>query len=688
MKILRAFILFSFLISSASFLFAETLQQAHTEVELVSDSISVAPGGPFRAAVRFKTEPGWHIYWTNPGDSGLAPEIKWQLPEGWTAGKTEFPYPEKITQDPLVSYGYEHETFLISRINVSSSQPAGDVVLKAAISWLACQVDCIPGKGELSLSLKAGEPAPDPKWVKAFSETQARQPAVLPNIKVESFISGEKLLLRFSSFEKRKSAYFFPDNPELIRHAGEQVLSEVSGRHELEIPLSVNRPEKLARLTGILFSEEGWRGPGSEKALAVDVPLGTAPVSSAGMSVLTALLFAFIGGLILNLMPCVLPVLSLKILSFIKEAAENPGTLFKHGLVFTAGVVFSFWFLAGLLLVFQAAGKYAGWGFQLQSPVFLTVLTLIFFLFALNLLGLFEVGTSLTGVRQGNNKGLAGSFSSGVFATVVATPCTAPFMGAALGFSLSQTPVVSILVFTALGLGMAAPYLLLCSRPELLKFVPKPGAWMVRLKQILALPLFVTCAWLLWVLSLQLGNGILKPVLIGLTLAGEGVWFLGKYQMSGENKFRALAFGLLFCGILLSIHSARIAVPQTARESSGKHLIVWENFSEERLEELLNKNGAVFVDFTAAWCLTCQVNERVALEIPKTAEMFRSMGITALKADWTSQDPEIAKSLAKYGRNSIPLYVFYPAGSRKPILLPELLTPGTVVDFLNRKPEK
>lgn len=690
MKIFRVFILSLFLISSARFLSAEIIQQAHTEVELAADSVSVSPGGTFRAGVLFKIEPGWHIYWTNPGDSGLAPEIKWQLPEGWKAGTTRWPYPKKIIQGPLTSYGYEGQVLLMSSFE-AAARTEDEALIKAEVHWLACKVDCIPGKAELSLNLKTGEAVLDSSRARLFAETQSNFP-VYTQRKIESYISGEKLRVRIpaAADDGFSEIYFFPQHPDLILHAAPQVISIMPGIYELEVPLSANYPKDLKNLRGVLFSEDGWRGRGSEKAIWIDVPIAAAPAavnSAAPMGLLTAILFAFLGGLILNLMPCVLPVLSLKILSFIKEASENPGALFKHGLFFTAGVLLSFWFLAGLLLTFQAAGKHAGWGFQLQSPVFLAILTLLFFLFALNLLGLFEIGTSLTGLRQENKKGLAGSFSSGVFAAVVATPCTAPFMGAALGFSLTQPPAVSILVFTALGLGMAAPYLLLCSQPGFLKFIPKPGAWMVRLKQVLALPLLATCVWLLWVLSLQLGNVILKPVLIGLTLAGEGAWFLGKYQMSGKIKFRALAFGLLFCGIFLAVHSARVAEPQAAGERAGARLIAWEKFSEGRLEELLNKKQAVFVDFTAAWCLTCQVNERVALEIPGTAEVFRSGKIAALKADWTSQDPEIAKSLARYGRNSIPLYVFYPAGSRKPVLLPELLTPALVFEALNRKSE-
>lgn len=618
MKILRVFIL-AFLFSPAVFLNAETFQQAHTEIELVSDSASVRPGQSFNAAVRFKMEPGWHIYWINPGDSGLPPKIQWQLPEGWSAGSVQWPHPEKITQGPLASYGYEGEVFLISQVQVPASQSPGEVTLKAKVDWLACEVDCIPGKGEVSLILKTGEAQPDARWTQAFSETSKKWPIVMPDKKITASISEVKILIHLPE-NTTGGTYFFPESAALIHHAGPQIVKD----RELKVPLAAN-PEKIGRLRGVLMLNNA--------PMLLDVPLTSVPVEipAAGMTFLTAIIFAFLGGLILNLMPCVLPVLSLKILNFIKEAAENPRDLFKHGLVFTAGVLVSFWFLAGALLILKAAGKAVGWGFQLQSPVFLIILTIIFFVFALNLLGVFEIGVSLTRVNAGNKKGFAGSFLSGVFATVVATPCTAPFMGAALGFSLAQPAWISFSVFTALALGMAAPYLLLCAQPAFLKFVPKPGIWMVRLKQFLSLPLFATCAWLIWVLSLQWGG-----------------------------------------------------TPQ-GKVSADK--IAWEVYSENRLGQLLDEEKAVFIDFTAAWCLTCKVNERVTLDSPKVVDAFRSAGIAALKADWTSQDPAIEQALAKYGRNSIPLYVFYPAGSRKAILLPEILTPSKVLEYLKRPPE-
>lgn len=694
MEFLRVSILFFFFISAAPFLNAETVRQAFTEVELISESPAARPGQTFYAAVRFKMDPDWHIYWINPGDSGMAPKIEWRLPEGWTAGPVLWPSPEKIEQPPLASYGYSQEVLLMSALQAPEIQTPGKQTLKASVRWLACKVDCIPGRAELSLPFPVPENAETAAHrLKLFSEARARLP--LPpdaaDRRLEAETQHETLTLFFSPKpgEKFPSVYFFPENNGLILHAAPQILKKGKSGWELKIPLSANRPHSLERLRGVLFSAGGWRGPGSEQGLSVDIPLRLK--ASEGMTVLTAVFFAFLGGLILNLMPCVLPVLSLKILNFIQEAAENPRALFKHGLAFTAGVVLSFWFLAGLLTAFQAAGKFAGWGFQLQSSSFLLVLVFIFLFFTLNLFGVFEIGTSLTGIRgSGARKsGLTGSFSSGIFTTIVATPCTAPFMGTALGFSLSQPPAISFLIFTALGLGMAAPYLLLCSSPRLLRFVPKPGPWMVTLKQILGLPLLGTCAWLLWVLGLQRGPAIFPFVLTGLVCASLSAWIAGKWGTPfSETKPRrmasAAALFLLVMGLILSFSGLSQTSPaekKTGREKGGPQ-IAWEPYSDQRLQTLLRESRPVFIDFTAAWCLTCQVNERVALDIPKVVKVFRQSNIAALKADWTSQDPEITRALLRYGRSSIPLYVFYKAGSASPAVLPELLTPGIVLSHL------
>ncbi len=685
---------------------AEVVKQAHTEVELISEVQSIQPGSEFFAAVRFKMDPGWHIYWKNPGDSGTAPKIEWNLPEEITAGPILWPYPEKIEQPPLATYGYEGEVFLATSFKVSESLRSGsNVLLRANVNWLACEVDCIPGKAELNLSLAVLEevPKPDKQWVKNFSATRDHLPVISAGWLIQASVSDQKIVMEIKPpFEidyELSDLYFFPEHSELIQHATKQNFERLSGRYILEIPLSSNDPKSLKELRGVLISGEGWRGKDSEKALEIDIPLNKTVIPRLdrgihkGLGFFTAVFFAFLGGLILNLMPCVLPVLSLKILGFIKEAHKSPHTLFKHGLIFTAGVILSFWLLAGLLMALQAAGRYVGWGFQLQSPFFLISLAFLFFLFALNLFGVFEIGTSLMGLGQSWTKrhDLISSFSSGVLATIVATPCTAPFMGTALGFALSQSPGVSLAIFTSLGLGMATPYLLICSHPAFLRFVPKPGGWMVTLKQFLGFLLIGTTLWLAWVLSLQNGAESVVWLLLGLFCAGFAVWILGKggtvSTFHTRITVRIIALLLIGLGIFVALEGTKTDFTEAKKRpvTASKDGIPWETYSDERLAELRREGRPVFIDFTAAWCLTCQVNERIVLNSSKVVEAFRTANIAALKADWTSQDENITRALARYGRNSIPLYVLYGReGDKHPVILPEFLTPSIILEAIQK----
>ena len=410
--------------------------------------------------------------------------------------------------------------------------------------------------------------------------------------------------------------------------------------------------------------------------------------SGDNISIFIAILFAFLGGLILNLMPCVLPVLSLKIMGFIQQAGEDKSKTKKHGLAFTLGVVFSFLALAGFLIALRAGGQYLGWGFQLQSPVFVVILCILLFLFGLSLFGVFEIGTSLTSSENYiKSTGYTGSFLSGVLATVVATPCTAPFMGTALGFAISQPAYVSLLVFTFLGLGMALPYVLLTNIPKLLKFVPKPGAWMESFKQFMGFLLMATVLWLIWVLSLQTGAEGVLFLLASLIIASFGGWIYGRWgNISKAVKVRRSAqlISILFIigALIFSISNIETKANTDSTEiNQGK--IHWEAYSPEKVEEAIKDGKPVFVDFTAAWCLSCQVNEKIAFGSKEVQQEFVDKNILALKGDWTNNDPVITKALANFGRNSVPLYVIY-SKDQEPQLLPEILTPGIVLDALKK----
>lgn len=414
----------------------------------------------------------------------------------------------------------------------------------------------------------------------------------------------------------------------------------------------------------------------------------TIETTDATISILAAIVFAFFGGMILNLMPCVLPVLSLKILGIVEQAGEAPKEKLKHGLIFTLGVLVSFWILAGLLLILRAGGEQLGWGFQLQSPGFVIVLSIFLFLFGLSMFGLFEIGVGLTAVGQNTKSKSAymGSFTSGVLATVVATPCTAPFMGSALGFALSQPAYVSLIVFTFLGLGMAAPYLVLTTTPKLLKVIPKPGAWMESMKQFMGFLLMATVLWLLWVLSLQTdaeGVIILLGSLIIISISG---WIYGRWgNIAKETKVRRTAqviAALILLGALF-FSLKNIEAKTTGTTGIYKQgTIEWQQFSPELVAKLRAKDKPVFIDFTAAWCLSCQVNEKVAFGSEEVQKAFNKKSITTLKADWTNKDETITKALAEFGRNSVPFYVLYIPNKPEPMVFPEILTPGIVLDKL------
>ena len=414
--------------------------------------------------------------------------------------------------------------------------------------------------------------------------------------------------------------------------------------------------------------------PGAAAAVVPDeAPMGLARV----------LAFAFVGGLILNLMPCVLPVLSLKVLGLVEQAGEGRRAALAHGLAFAAGVVGSFWVLAGALIALRAGGAQLGWGFQLQSPPFVLLLGGFMFLFGLNLLGVFEVGTSLTRVDADRGRGgLLGAALSGVTATVVATPCTAPFMGSALGYAVTQPPAVSLFVFTLLGLGMAAPYILLAAMPGLLSMVPRPGPWMVTLKQVLGFVLMATVVWLAWVLGIQAGvTGLVVLMAMCLVLA-IGAWLLGR-GAGAQGLVRALAV-LIVLGAFTGGAAGVSALSPSMETAEASADGFWQPYDAAEINRLRADGTPVFVDFTAAWCLSCKVNERVALDIPRVRDRFADKGVVAFKADWTSRDAEITSALAAFGRNSVPLYVLYGADpASAPVILPELLTPDIVLNALD-----
>lgn len=626
----------------SSFVLADSVYDAHTQVELIAETESIHSGETFFAGIHFKMDPEWHVYWKNPGDSGMAPQIKWDVAPEITAGALLWPYPQKIEQLPLATYGYEDEVLLMAPFQVAENlSTANSVKLRAKVAWLACKVECLPGKAEVEITLPVSSQKPllHSTHANLFAQTRKKHPRELSSGGIDVEKKENHVSLFWSTNGELgtdlREVYFFAEDSELTQHAAQQILKKSSEGFELQIPLAVNHPKESRRLDGVLVARENDRVQAWEihTPMKLTVPTHAVAVSSS-VKIGVIMGFAFLGGLLLNLMPCVLPVLSIKILGFLNAPQKNSKDFLKKGIFFTTGVLVSFWVLAATLILLQSAGKQIGWGFQLQSPSFVAILSVLFFIFAFNLFGFFEIGTSLTGTGQSwiESGGWQGSFASGVLAVVVATPCTAPFMGTALAFALSQPPLIAMAVFTALGFGLSAPYLVLCFYPKWLRFLPKPGPWMIRFKKILGILMFLAALWLLWILSLQ--TGVVK-------------------------KWMPTSF------------------------ASAQNQIVWEAYSDKRLEELRAQGQPVFIDFTAAWCLTCQWNKKTALSHSTVIKIFKEKGITALKADWTLQDPVVTQALQRYGRSSIPFYVFYPARSLTPIFLPELLTPERLVQDLS-----
>ncbi|MCM2272432.1 MAG: thioredoxin family protein [candidate division Zixibacteria bacterium] len=673
--------------------FAAPIRVGHVEAELISSARTIAPGEPFTVGLRLKLDDHWHVYWRNPGDAGLPPSVKWDIPEGFIAGPIQWPIPERILTPPLASYAYSHEVILPMQINPPAGLSAGaTVTLQGKASWLVCKEECVPGQADLQLTLQVAERSEvDPARAESFASIAY---PIKADFAIDVAHTAKQFKLTFAQppgLLDSTPVEFFAAVKGTIDHFAEQKLTSHGSSRTLTVRASEYLLEQPDSLSGLLKIGSENDARLYEFSAVVTDGSAVAATSAPSTGFWRAILFAFIGGLILNLMPCVLPVLSLKILGFVNHANAEHTRPITHGAIFTAGVLISFWLLAGALLFLKAGGEQLGWGFQLQSPTFLVVITSFIFLFGLNLLGVFEIGAtfaSASSVASGKT-GLAGSFLNGVTATVVATPCTAPFMGSALGYSLAQPAWIALLIFTAIALGMAAPYMLLSAYPRLLKFVPKPGRWMETLKHFLGFVLLATVLWLLWVMSIQIGTTGLIFALAALLLLGLAAWVKGRWDtLTASGRTRSLArvgtIGLVVLALVVGIGGAQFGAPTTPSPSTTSSGITWEPFTPERVEELRIAGTPVFIDFTAAWCLSCQVNEKVAFSSTEVQRRFSDLGIVALKADWTARDQTIAAALARFGRNSVPLYVLYHNGAAEPMLLPEILTPGIVLEALQQ----
>jgi len=695
---------------------AQTVHAPHVEVELVSEKSAISAGESFWVALRFKLEDEWHIYWKNPGDSGLPPSVQWKTPGKVSIDDISWPLPERIPFAHLVNYGYEEQVFLPALVHVSEDFSGSSIRIQAEADWLVCKEDCIPGEAVLALELAAydsddqGELATS--WAPKIEATVSNLPVALPELEVTAREDDGFIYLEFQSAanldHQVEGAIFFPDTPRQIENSADQVFDSNREPYLIRLQRARNASEPLRRLTGVLHSENGW-GTGDNAAL-IDLVLieddtdefllaslpgngeGAFPGNFTG-SFWLVVLFAFLGGLILNAMPCVFPVISIKILSFVRQAGEDPSKVRTHGLLFSSGVIISFLILGFLLFALRAGGAELGWGFQLQSPLFIAAMAFLFTFLGLVFLGAIDIGYKLQNVAGNMSKGagLSGSFFSGVLATAIASPCTAPFMGYALAIAVAVPISLGLLIFFCLGLGMASPYLLLSFAPALLKYLPKPGAWMETFKQIMAFPLLGTVIWLLSVYGQQLGFDAAIGLLTLLFLFCFCLFLYGRFK----SKNWKIAFSVLSLLILTSFGATSVAWKSvTSIELADgiyidEHNIHWEPYSPERYEELMRSDMPVYIDFTAAWCITCIVNKKVVFSSSSVREKLKKHNVVMIRADWTSRNPEITEALAKFNRNGVPLNVIYGNDkSTPPVILPTLLTPGVVLGKLSEIFEK
>jgi thiol:disulfide interchange protein DsbD len=664
---------------------ANPVQRPHIEAELIPASITVEPGKALTMALRLKMQRHWHTYWKNAGDSGLPTRIEWKLPAGFEAGAIDWPAPKRIDVGPLANYGYEGEVLLLTDIRTPRTI-GGPVPIEAKAYWLVCEEICIPGDAEFSLTLPVGPETPNREWSKRIQATRDALPRAIDELHAEARLAGNEWLLTFArdAAPGARRIAFFPEEEGWINYAAKQHLSIDGDRWQLRFEAAPAAASKRGELKGVLVAEPGFSGGLAAAVIAAPFTVGPAlaPIpeaAGASLSLLAALVFAFAGGLLLNLMPCVFPVVSIKVLGFIEQAGGDKSSLRGHGLLFAFGVLVCFWIVAGLLLTLRAGGAALGWGYQLQSPLVISALAALFFALGLNLSGVFHFGDAMQRIAGSvrARSGYLDAFLSGLLATVIATPCTAPFMGGALGFALTQPVAHAMLTFTALALGMAAPYVVLSFSPALVNRLPRPGPWMETLKQLLAFPLYLTVVWLVWVLGRQIGLDGAAKLLTGLTLLGAALWAYERFRHAAAPGARNIAYTL---AALLAAGGLAIAWPSPptvdpARAAEGN----WRPWSRAAVAQAQAEGKAVFVDFTAAWCVTCQVNKRLVLDRDPVQRHFAAREVVLMRADWTSQDPEITAALKELGRSGVPVYALYRPNGGAPLLLPELLTEARVV---------
>lgn len=690
----------------------------HVSARLVASAERVAPGDTVTIGLAKQIIPGWHTYWRNPGDSGLATEIAWSLPPGAQAGDIQWPAPQRHAFGPVMNYGYEGEVTLLTDVTIPADvRPGEPIPLRADVDWLVCEEVCIPEQVTLTLEIPVGETTRGVAHP-AIEQARAQLPLAAPWDSGFAHTahggSSERTELRLALAtgplpQHGTDVWFYPLEWGRIDHAAAQLRADTAEGLSLVLTPGEALGGDTQQLQGVLVITERSADGELRRAFTVDAPRRDAlppplaePVPAAAsvgpvvipeVSLATALLFALAGGLILNLMPCVFPVLAMKVLALVRHGQAARHEVRGHGLAYLGGVLASFALLGLVVLAVQAGGTRLGWGFQFQSPLFVTLIAWLLFAVGLNLSGVFSIGGGFAGVGQSlaARSGYAGSIFTGVLAAVVATPCTAPFMGAAIGFAMSQPPATLMAIFLALGLGLALPFVVLAWYPAALRRLPRPGAWMARFKQLLAFPMYAAAIWLVWVLALQTGADGVLLALAGMLALALAAWLFDATWGAAPAPRRlahaaalALVVATLTIGMRLSpdpASAAPLAAAPGTSASAGAP--AFEPYSGARLQTLREQGRPVFVNFTAAWCITCLVNERVAINQPAVADAFETRNVVYLKGDWTNQDAGITEVLARFGRSGVPLYLYYlPATDGEPVVLPQILTPDIVLRAL------
>jgi thiol:disulfide interchange protein DsbD len=663
------------LLTTSSSLWSDSFFQASdSSVEVTSESEAMMKGDELLLGLNFKLTPGWHTYWKNPGDAGEGASITWQLPKGFQASEILWPGPQAIPVEPLMTFGYEDEITLLTKIKALDAAvfPA---IVKAKVSWYTCKDICVPQEANLELTIQNGEKV-NTFFANELSNVFLNLPKELSSKhRVEALDDNYFLQMELDGNTPVSSAYFFPEEYGLSSYSKEQIL-EIN-KNSLSLQISQSEVDlKLQNFAGVLL----LNNQDSRTFFNVNLNLNNnQKQESLSISELVlTIIFAFIGGLILNAMPCVFPILSIKILNFVEQSEGSKEKMIQHGLSFSAGVLVTFLSIAGLLLLLKSGGESIGWGYQLQSPLMVTILIYLFVAIGITFMSNLVLGGQLAqlgNINQGYGD-ITSSFLTGVLAVIVASPCTAPFMGSAVGIALLQPGFITIAIFVSLGLGFAAPYLLLSFYPSLLKVLPKPGAWMETLKQFMAFPMWGSALWLTWVLSGQVQTDSVLMVLLGALFIALGLWILEKNQSSdGFAKWMSLSSVTILLGAALWLAPTDY---ENIEQDTSSDL---NSYSPELLDSLLAENKPVFLNFTADWCITCKVNEAIVLNQVSIKNALESKGIVYLKADWTRKDETIANKLAEYGRTGVPLYLLY-SSEGIPVILPELLTEDMLLSYI------